>query len=87
MRGVSVSGKSGILREDISVITKIYPTQYDDPEVAIDMALDKLDIDYIDMMLLHHPGDGDLAAYKAMEQYVDSGQTAWRSGHSWVQQS
>lgn len=74
MRGVSVSGKSGILREDISVITKIYPAQYDDPEAAIDMTLSKLDTDYIDMMLLHHPGDGDVAAYKTMEQYVDSGQ-------------
>ena len=64
---------SKIPREDIFVITKIYPTQYDNPEEAIDMALEKLDIDYIDMMLLHHPGDDDVKAYKAMEKYVKDG--------------
>lgn len=64
---------SKIPREDIFVITKIYPTQYDNPEEAIDMALEKLNIDYIDMMLLHHPGDGDVKAYKAMEKYVKDG--------------
>lgn len=64
---------SGIPREDIFVITKIYPTQYDSPEEAIDEALDKLDIGYIDMMLLHHPGDGDVQAYKVMEEYAESG--------------
>ena len=64
---------SGIPREEIFVITKIYPTQYDNPREAIDMALEKLDIDYIDMMLLHHPGDGDVEAYKVMEEYVKEG--------------
>ena len=64
---------SKIPREDIFVITKIYPTQYDNPEEAIDMALEKLDIDYIDMMLLHHPGDGDVKVYKAMGKYVKDG--------------
>lgn len=63
----------GIPREDIFVITKIYPSQFSDPEAAIDMALQKLDIGYIDMMLLHHPGANDVKAYKAMEQYVEAG--------------
>ena len=63
----------GIPREDIFVITKIYPNQFSDPEAAIDMALEKLDIEYIDMMLLHHPGAGDVNAYKAMEKYVEAG--------------
>lgn len=64
---------SNIPREEIFVITKIYPTQYDNPEQAIEMALEKLDIGYIDMMLLHHPGDGDVEAYKVMEKYVEQG--------------
>lgn len=64
---------SGIPREEIFVITKIYPTQYDNPRETIDMALEKLDINYIDMMLLHHPGDGDVEAYKVMEEYVKEG--------------
>ena len=63
----------GIPREEIFVITKIYPSQFIDPEAAIDTALEKLDIGYIDMMLLHHPGTDDVKAYKAMETYVEQG--------------
>ena len=48
----------GIPREDIFVITKIYPSQFSDPEVAIDM---------------DHPGTGDVNAYKTMEKYVEAG--------------
>ena len=62
-----------IPREEIFVITKIYPNQFHDPEAAIDMALEKLDIGYLDMMLLHHPGTDDVKAYKAMEKYVEQG--------------
>ena len=64
---------SGVPREEIFVITKIYPTQFNNPKEAIDMALEKLNIGYIDMMLLHHPGDGDVEAYKMMEEYVKQG--------------
>ena len=64
---------SGIPREEIFVITKLYPNQFSDPEAAIEEALAKLDIDYIDMMLLHHPGAGDVEAYLAMEKAVADG--------------
>ncbi len=64
---------SGIPREEIFVITKIYPSQYDEPKSAIELALKKLDIGYIDVMLLHHPGMNDIRAYKEMEKYVESG--------------
>ena len=61
-------------REDITVITKIYPgTQYEHPEEAIEQALSKLDIGYIDIMLLHHPGTNDVKAYKAMEKFQAAG--------------
>ncbi len=65
---------SGVPREEIFVITKIYPgEQYANPEKAIQDALDKLDIGYIDMMLLHHPGKNDVKAYQAMEQAAAEG--------------
>ena len=64
---------SDVPREEIFVITKLYPSQFDDPEAAIDLALETLDIGYIDMMLLHHPGSGDVEAYLAMEQAVAEG--------------
>ena len=63
----------GVTREEIFVITKIYPSQFSDPEAAIEMALEKLDIGYIDMMLLHHPGSNDVNAYLTMEKYVAAG--------------
>ena len=57
-------------REEITVITKLYPgEQFTNPEPAIEMALRKLNIEYIDIMLLHHPGTDDVKAYKAMEKY------------------
>ncbi|MDE6724258.1 MAG: aldo/keto reductase [Ruminiclostridium sp.] len=65
--------KSGVAREEIFVITKLYPNQFDHPEKAIEQALEKLNIDYIDMMLLHHPGTDDVKAYKAMEKAVSEG--------------
>lgn len=64
---------SSVPREEIFVITKLYPNQFSDPEAAIERALAELDIGYIDMLLLHHPGRGDVEAYRAMERYVDAG--------------
>ncbi len=64
---------SDVPREDIFVITKLYPSQFGNAEAAIEEALEKMDIGYIDMMLLHHPGSGDVEAYLAMEQAVSEG--------------
>ncbi|WP_157153069.1 aldo/keto reductase [Brachyspira murdochii] len=64
---------SKIDRKDIFIITKLYPNQYSDAENAINEALKKLDVEYIDMMLLHHPGQNDVEAYKAIEKAVKEG--------------
>jgi diketogulonate reductase-like aldo/keto reductase len=65
--------ESGIPREKIFVTTKLYPDQYDNPEKAINDSLKRLNIDYIDLLLLHHPGENDVKAYKAMEKAVRQG--------------
>ncbi len=64
---------SDVPRKEIFVTTKIYPTEFDDPEGAIEACLERLDIGYIDLMLLHHPGDGDVEAYHALEEAVEDG--------------
>lgn len=64
---------SKVPREEIFVTTKLYPNQYDHPSDAIEIAFEKLGVDYIDMMLLHHPGTNDVEAYKVMEKYVLQG--------------
>lgn len=65
--------KSKVPREEVFITTKLYPNQYSDAENAIDEALEKLDVDYIDLMLLHHPGNYDAEAYHAMEKAVEEG--------------
>lgn len=65
--------KNGLSRDEIFVTTKIYPTQFGNPQKAIEESLAKLDLGYIDLMLLHHPGNGDVAAYRALEKAVEEG--------------
>lgn len=65
--------KNGLSRDEIFVTTKIYPTQFGNPQKAIEESLAKLDLGYIDLMLLHHPGRGDVAAYLALEKAVEEG--------------
>ena len=64
---------SKIDRKDIFIITKLYPNQDNNAEKAIDEALKKLNVEYIDMMLLHHPGNNDVEAYKAIEKAIKEG--------------
>lgn len=63
-----------VRREDVFVTTKIYPgSEMANPEPAIQACLDRLDIGYVDLMLLHHPDPNDVAAYQAMERFVRAG--------------
>ena len=65
--------KSGVPRSEIFVQTKLYPNQYSHAGKAIDEALKKLNIEYIDMMLLHHPASNDVTAYRAIEKAIQDG--------------
>ena len=65
--------ESDVVREDVFVTTKLYPNQFSNAAAAIEEALEKLDMEYIDLMLLHHPGENDVDAYKAMEQAIEEG--------------
>lgn len=61
-------------REDVFVTTKIYPgDEMKHPAQAIQACIDRLDIGYVDLMLLHHPDPNDVEAYKVMEQFVKEG--------------
>ena len=64
---------SDVPREEIFVTTKLYPDQFASPEAAIDESIKKLNIGYVDLILLHHPGTNDVNAYQALEQAVDNG--------------
>ena len=63
-----------IKRNELFVTTKIYPgDEMANPEESIQACIDRLNIGYVDMMLLHHPDTNDVKAYKAMEQFVEDG--------------
>lgn len=65
--------RSGIPRTEIIVQTKLWPSQFADPERAISEALRRLGTGYIDLMLLHHPGAHELRAWRAIEQHIQAG--------------
>ena len=46
--------KSGVAREEIFLVTKLWPTVYE-KETAIDESLARLGTDYIDLLFLHRP--------------------------------
>lgn len=59
---------SGVAREEIFLSTKLWPTEYDEADAAIDATLARLNTDYVDMLILHQPICDYLAAWKAMER-------------------
>ena len=66
-------GNQRLPRKEIFIATKLYPNQFFQAEKAIEQALERLGSGYIDLMLLHHPGENDKKAYKVMEQAVKDG--------------
>lgn len=70
--------QSGISRSEIFVTTKVWNDRqgYEDTLKAIDESLQKLNIEYIDMLLIHWPcpaQDKYLETWKAFEAAVQSG--------------
>ena len=65
--------RSGVPREEFFICTKLYPNEFGRAEEAIEASIARLNIGYVDLMLLHHPGRNDVEAYKAMERAVAEG--------------
>ena len=73
-KGIKKAVEEGIVkREDVFVTSKIMPSDYERAAQGINDSLRDLGLDYIDLMLIHQPGNNDEAVYKAMEQAVRDG--------------
>ena len=73
-RGLRKAVDEGIVtREEVFITSKIMPSDYDKAAKGIEDSLSDLDVDYIDLMLIHQPGWNDEAVYKAMEDAVRNG--------------
>ncbi|WP_074811776.1 aldo/keto reductase [Selenomonas ruminantium] len=60
-RGVRRAIDEGIVsREEIFVTSKIMPGDYQRPDAAIDDSMARLGLGYIDLMLIHQPGRGEI---------------------------
>ena len=62
-----------VTREEVFITTKIMPGSYNNAYNSIDGSLERLGVDYIDLLLIHQPGSNDEEVYKAMEQGVYDG--------------
>ena len=64
--------KSGVAREDIYLVSKLWPTVYE-KDTAVDEMLARLDTDYVDLLFLHQPTDNWREGYKNIEKAVKTG--------------
>ncbi len=64
--------KSGIDRKEIFLETKLWPSFYEQVD-AVEKTLERLDTDYIDLLLIHQPAGNYIAGYKLMEQAYKAG--------------
>jgi len=60
----------GIPREEIFITSKLWPTEYGEGITykAVEKMLKRLQLDYIDMVLLHHPMRDCIGAWKDLEK-------------------
>ena len=63
---------SGVLREEIFLETKLWPSFYEQAD-AVDKTLQRLGTDYIDLLLIHQPAGNYAAGYKLMEKAYKEG--------------
>lgn len=64
--------ESGSKREDIFLSTKLWPTEYEN-ENAVDETLERLGVDYVDLLYIHQPAGNWLAGYRKLEKAYKEG--------------
>lgn len=59
--------ESGVDRSEIFLSTKLWPSEYEN-ENAVDETLERLGVDYVDLLYIHQPAGNYLAGYRQLEK-------------------
>lgn len=67
--------KSGIAREELFITTKLWvqDASYDGAKQAFERSMDKLQLDYLDLYLIHQPFGDVYGAWRAMQELYQAG--------------
>ena len=66
--------ESGIDRKEVFLSTKLWPSKYENPN-AVDETLERLGVDYVDLLYIHQPAGNWLAGYRQLEKALRDGKT------------
>ncbi len=58
---------SSVKREDVFISTKLWPSEYENPN-AVDETLERLGVEYVDLLYIHQPAGNWLAGYRQLEK-------------------
>ena len=64
--------ESDVEREEIFLSTKLWPSEYEN-ENAVDETLERLGVDYVDLLYIHQPAGNWLAGYRQLEKAYREG--------------
>ena len=63
---------SRVPREEIFLSTKLWPSEYENPN-AVDETLERLGVEYVDLLYIHQPAGNWLAGYRQLEKAYREG--------------
>lgn len=63
---------SGVSRGEIFLSTKLWPSEYENDN-AVDETLERLGVDYVDLLYIHQPAGNWLAGYRQLEKAYREG--------------
>ena len=58
---------SGLNRDEVFISTKLWPSEYENPN-AVNETLERLGVDYVDLLFIHQPAGNWLAGYRQLEK-------------------
>ena len=64
--------ESGVARNEVFLSTKLWPSEYENPN-AVDETLERLGVDYVDLLYIHQPAGNWLAGYRQLEKALRDG--------------